>query len=137
MVQVFADTNYWVGVLTPRDELHRKAKTIGEAVLQNASILTSDLIVVEVLNYLHRRSPKVRQEAFDIFTDIRTSPLIEIVPYSKSLFERAGALYIRAEDKEWSFTDCSSFAIMRERNIHDALTSDHHFEQAGFRALLK
>jgi hypothetical protein len=35
-------------------------------------------------------------------------------------------------DKEWSLTDCISFVAMNERNITDALTSDHHFEQAGF-----
>ena len=40
-------------------------------------------------------------------------------------------------DKEWSLTDCISFVAMNERDITDALTSDHHFEQAGFRILLK
>jgi uncharacterized protein len=40
-------------------------------------------------------------------------------------------------DKEWSLTDCISFAAMREENLTEALTGDRHFEQAGFRALLK
>jgi predicted nucleic acid-binding protein len=40
-------------------------------------------------------------------------------------------------DKEWSLTDCISFVVMNERGITDALTSDHHFEQAGFQILLK
>jgi predicted nucleic acid-binding protein len=43
----------------------------------------------------------------------------------------------RAQDKEWSLTDCISFLLMRERGIHEALTHDHHFEQAGFVALLR
>src|SRR5208282_5143253 len=40
-------------------------------------------------------------------------------------------------DKEWSLTDCISFVVMNERGMTDALTSDHHFEQAGFQILLK
>ncbi len=43
----------------------------------------------------------------------------------------------RRLDKDWSLTDCISFAVMQERSLTEALTSDHHFEQAGFTALLK
>jgi hypothetical protein len=46
------------------------------------------------------------------------------------------ALYEQRLDKAWSLTDCISLEVMREWNIHDALTSDRHFAQAGFRALL-
>jgi uncharacterized protein len=42
----------------------------------------------------------------------------------------------RHQDKEWSFTDCFSFHVMRELKLHRALKSDHHFQQAGFAALL-
>ena len=41
------------------------------------------------------------------------------------------------KDKDWSLTDCISFVVMHERGLPDALTTDKHFEQAGFRALLK
>ena len=41
------------------------------------------------------------------------------------------------QDKDWSLTDCISFIVMKERGIHDALTTDKHFEQAGFTTLLK
>jgi predicted nucleic acid-binding protein len=40
-------------------------------------------------------------------------------------------------DKDWPLTDCISFEVMREHGISEALTGDHHFEQAGFKALLK
>ena len=40
-------------------------------------------------------------------------------------------------DKEWGLTDCVGFAIMQERGISDAATTDEHFQQAGFRALMR
>ncbi len=46
-------------------------------------------------------------------------------------------LYVRRPDQSWSFTDCASFRLMKARKITDALTTDHHFEQAGFKALLR
>jgi hypothetical protein len=53
------------------------------------------------------------------------------------LFEAGTDLYSRRSDKEWSLTDCISFVVMQEQGIGEALTGDRHFEQAGFRALLK
>jgi predicted nucleic acid-binding protein len=68
---------------------------------------------------------------------MRVDPAIQIIPTSAEL-EAAGLLmYSTHTDKEWGITDCISFAIMRERGITDALTADHHFEQAGFIALLR
>ena len=40
-------------------------------------------------------------------------------------------------DKEWTLVDCASFIIMKQRSLMAALTTDHHFEQAGFIRLLK
>lgn len=51
-------------------------------------------------------------------------------------FERARAMYCSRLDKGWSLTDCSSFQIMEAKGITEALAADHHFEQAGYRALL-
>ena len=46
-------------------------------------------------------------------------------------------MYRDREDKQWSLTDCISFVVMADGGLADALTGDHHFEQAGFKALLK
>ena len=68
---------------------------------------------------------------------LRSDPRTEIVPADQALFDRGADLYARRPDKAWSLTDCISFVVMSERVLTKALTGDHHFEQAGFRALLR
>jgi predicted nucleic acid-binding protein len=59
-----------------------------------------------------------------------------IVPLSEDLYARAFRLYRERADKEWGLTDCVSFVVMQDRKISEALTTDEHFQQAGFCALL-
>lgn len=63
--------------------------------------------------------------------------LVEIVPLSSELLEEAFILYKKRMDKGWGLTDCTLFVVMRRYGIMDALTTDDHFQQAGFRALLR
>lgn len=62
---------------------------------------------------------------------------IEIYHVDRDLDSRAWDLLKERQDKEWSLVDCASFVLMNDRGVTDALSSDHHFEQAGFRVLLK
>jgi len=59
-----------------------------------------------------------------------------VILLSTEVFSRGLLLFDSRADKEWSLTDCISFVVMEDRGLTDALTADHHFEQAGFRALL-
>lgn len=45
-------------------------------------------------------------------------------------------LFVKRLDKSWSFTDCLNFVVMKESRLRRALTTDQHFEQAGFEGLL-
>jgi len=71
-----------------------------------------------------------------LLNSLHAAPGVEIVASDSGLFDRGCQLYLSRLDKEWSLTDCISFVVMRERGLSDALTSDNHFEQAGFRALM-
>lgn len=62
---------------------------------------------------------------------------VEILSVDSELFSKALKFYSSRIDKEWGLTDCISFVVMKDRKLKDALTSDHHFEQAGFQALLR
>ena len=64
-------------------------------------------------------------------------PRTTVFPASQDLFDAGVSLYSRRQDKDWSLTDCISFAVMQQQGLTDALTADHHFEQAGFTLLMK
>src|SRR5271165_1239085 len=81
--------------------------------------------------------PAARQKFVRLLQLLREQADVEIVPSTSDLFRRGEDLFSARPDKEWSLTDCISFVVMNERDINDALTNDHHFEQAGFRILLK
>lgn len=68
---------------------------------------------------------------------VRADPLFEIVGYVSSVYQAGFDLFAARQDKAWSLTDCISFGVMAERRLSEALTADHHFEQAGFRAIFK
>jgi predicted nucleic acid-binding protein len=131
---VFVDTGYWAAVLNPKDELHRRSIEIS-ATLGKFRQVTTEMVLDELLTAL-RKTP-ARDVVIKGVTAIRQNPNVEVVPQTSLQFERAFELYRSRPDKEWSLTDCASFEVMRERAITEALAHDHHFEQAGFVALLR
>lgn len=133
---VFADTGFWVARISPDDQLHNLARDAGRA-LNAAPIVTSELVLVETLNTFSASGAFARGRAARVIEALHADPQMEIVPQTPSLFIAALALYRERGDKAWSLTDCTSFVIMRKRKIEAALTHDRHFEQAGFKALLR
>lgn len=71
--------------------------------------------------------------AIDIFI---ANPWVKVVPSGSDLFDRSLDLYASRPDKNWGLTDCSSFVVMKDLGIQDALTTDDHFRQAGFNAVM-
>jgi predicted nucleic acid-binding protein len=80
---------------------------------------------------------RARLHVAGLINHVRTSPVWEVIPFSEEIFDRALALHSQYIDKEWTLTDCTSFVVMRDRGITEALTGDRHFEQVGFTAPLK
>ena len=135
MREVFADTSYWIALLSARDELHAKATNLSLEFV-NAHIVTSEMVLIEVLNGFSEKPASWRLAAAKLAGDILHSSSIEVVP-QEGLFEQALARYRDFADKKWSVTDCASFLIMETHGIKAALTYDHHFTQAGFQALMR
>ncbi len=135
MRRVFADTNYWLAIGWPQDPW-RGAAEKARAALDSAKLVTTEEVLIECLNAFSG-NPLLRQKMALIIRRISKSPDVEVVPQSHHSFQRGLSLYEMRNDKCYSLTDCISMSLMREKGIRDALTNDHHFEQEGFRALMK
>lgn len=131
---VFADSGYWIALLNPRDDLHLKAKEVSES-LGHARVVTSEMVLAELLGAL--RKPGLREIAAETAAKLMTNPNADVIPQTSVLFRQALTKYRAHRDKEWSLTDCASFLVMEQKGIREALAHDHHFEQAGFQALLR
>ena len=90
---------------------------------------------MEIGNTLSKQ--RYRPAAVELLLSLENDPKVEIVPVSGDLYAQAFKLFSERTDKEWGLVDCVSFVVMRERGITDALTSDDHFRQAGFNALMR
>lgn len=136
MRSVFADTGYWIALLNSRDELHDLARRVSGS-LESVRLVTSEAILVEWLNDFARRGAELRGVAVAVVSRLRAGEAVDVIPLTSTDFDEALRLYSDRTDKAWSHTDCSSFCIMRRLGIDEALTHDRHYEQAGFRALLR
>jgi hypothetical protein len=132
MNAVFADTFFFLALLNERDEAHACALRFDVIA---ASLVTTAWIMTEVGDAFS--APENRALFLRLLETLRESPEVRIIGPTPELFERGVEMFRQRPDKEWSLTDCISFVVMRDMNVVDALTGDRHFEQAGFRALLK
>jgi predicted nucleic acid-binding protein len=133
MTTVFADTSFFLASLNPDDQLHERAITVSREVI--ATRLTTGFVLLEVGNAMSRAM--LRPRFVEFYTWLGRHPHVRVVPVSEELFHRGYELYAAREDKDWSLTDCISFIVMRNEELQAALTHDQHFEQAGYKALLR
>ncbi len=129
---LLADTSFFVAFLNARDEHHRLA--VEWMTESPTPMVTTEWVLAELGNYLGQ-GPN-RRLFGSLVRALSVEKRMEIVPADHDSFLNAVNLYVRRPDKSWSFTDCASFCLMKERKVTGALTTDHHFEQAGFRVLL-
>lgn len=133
---VFVDTSAWLALVNKSDTFHLKAKEIRDTLLRNrATFVITDFIIVEIANCLSRIP--FRSTAIQLISFIKASEDIEIVSIDKEIYDESWSLYCSHQDKEWGLTDCTSFVVMNHNQIKEAFSTDHHFEQAGFKIFLK
>lgn len=133
---VFLDTAYAIALASAADEFHQQALALAEELEASGTrIITTWAVLLEIGNSLSK--PQYRRACVELLSSLFIDTSVEIVRLSDQLFEEALKLYSSRPDKEWSLTDCISFVVMRTRGVTDALTTDEHFQQAGFRAVLR
>jgi len=136
MKTVFADTLYWYALANTRDEWHLPANRARKR-LKKVQIVTTDEVLVEFLTAMSGGGPRLRQTAVDLAREIMADVNVTVIPQTHFTFLRGLDLYEKRPDKKYSLTDCVSMIAMRDESITDILTNDHHFEQEGFRVLIR
>jgi predicted nucleic acid-binding protein len=135
-LDVLIDTAGFLALWDASDEYHALAVRVqSELSRKKRRFFTTDYIVDETTTLLLVRHSHAA--AVDFLTTARESKSLRLEWIDSERFHAAAELFRSHDDKEWSFTDCVSFALMRELKIQDSFTTDHHFRQAGFNPLLK
>jgi uncharacterized protein len=131
--RLFLDTAFIQALLNPRDDFHDRAKNLFPQVRSANKVWITEAVLVEVGNAL---SAFNRPGAVKFIQLCYSTENIQVVSVSTELMMQALSLYNSRSDKAWGLTDCISFVVMQQQNLIDAMTSDRHFVQAGFHALM-
>ena len=136
MRQVFVDTVHWIALMSPGDGLHDAAKAAHGGLGPATRLLTTDFVLTKFLNAFASRGAYLRARARDSVSRILRDPNCDVVPASRSHFEKAVALYADRSDQDHSLTDCVSIVVMKERQVSEVLSTDQCFAVEGFQRLL-
>lgn len=132
---VFVDTSGLYALVDKKDASYEAAKNeVGKVAKSGRKLVVTDYIVDETVTLARARSgTRVAHRVLDL---IEQSVGIRVERIDAGRFDKTKAFFRRYADHDYSFTDCSSFVLMRELGLEQALTSDRHYSEAGFQALL-
>lgn len=134
--ELFWDTSGFFALLNRDDAWHDRARTLSrEAAAARRGGITTEAIIGETCTLLMARR---RAHLIPRFLDlIEQSRSLVTVPVDQALFARSKKYLRQHLDHAYSFVDCTSFVVMAERGLHEAMTTDAHFTEAGWVALLR
>jgi uncharacterized protein len=123
-------------LLARRDPKHQAArKALQRAKADHRRLVTTDYVLDETATLLKARGEG--KMAGPLFDRVFGSPACRVEWTDAEQFDNVRAYFVKHEDQDWSFTDCLSFCVMKGLRLDESLTTDVHFEQAGFVALLR
>lgn len=99
-------------------------------------VVTTNYVLLELVALFASPLRLARQRSVATIEAIRSALWVDVLHVDPTLHEEAWSLLCRRHDKEWSLVDCATSVVMTHRGIVQALTTDRHFEQAGFTRLL-
>ncbi|MGH7490915.1 MAG: type II toxin-antitoxin system VapC family toxin [bacterium] len=134
MRQVFVDTSAWIAIADGGDFNHETALSHRDAIAGSCQLVVSNYIFDELYSLMLRNQGYQETTRFKAQLDkMIATGILEMVWVTEALAAEAWAVFEKFNvDKEWSFTDCVSYVIMKQRNITEVFAFDHHFEQMGF-----
>jgi uncharacterized protein len=128
MMKLFIDSGAFIALTDTDDENHKAAVSFYHSSTEKGvRFLTTNFVVCETMNYLRA---KISHPVAVLFWEkLKKSGLVEIIPVNPFTEEGAFAIFKRYKDKDFSFTDCTSFSLMRSLKLKKAFAFDKHFEQ--------
>ncbi len=132
--EIFLDSAFAIALSSETDSFHEKAVQLSEE-LDGVILVTTRAILLEIGNALSKRP--FRKASVALLRSLETDESVVIVPLSEELYQKGMTLFVKRADKDWGLIDCISFIVMQEHEITEALTTDNHFQQAGFHALMR
>jgi uncharacterized protein len=135
MTTWFIDTGFAIALAVRRDKFHSKAALLASEIERNRHrLVTTHAVILEIGAALSKLD--IRAEGAVLIRSLLTDATVHVLPNDAQLLQQALSLFEERKDKEWSLCDCTSFVVMRDLGIVHALSTDHHFDQAGFTALI-
>ncbi len=130
-MSLFVDSSAWIGLFGDNDKYHQPAsRAFSTLTTHPQDLFTSDYVLDETLT--HILITYGRSNALKFGRWVLSTPYVEIFRVDELIWQDAWDMFQSYEDKQWAFTDCTSFVLMRQHNLHHAFAFDHHFKQAGF-----
>ena len=126
---IFVDTSFWIALRMRRDAHHEAASALARA-HADVALITTNHIRGETWTFVRRRSGHAA--AVHFLDHLERSPRIEVIAVDADLETDALSWLRRRDEREYSFVDATSFAVMRKRRIREALAFDGDFAAAGF-----
>jgi uncharacterized protein len=135
--KLFVDTSGWASLFDARQPNHSNATQLFVRLRQQQmSFVTTNYVMTELVALLQSPLRLPRPQIFQMIDSLKATHYLEIVHIDLNTDTEAWNLCKSRPDKTWSLVDCTSFVIMQQLNLQMALTTDRHFEQAGFVRLL-
>ena len=124
--------------LSTKDADHARAIELAEeCIAARVRLICSDEVLTELLNHFSKQGAYLRDVVVEMVERVQRDPGFTVLPQTRESFADGFKLYKKLRDKQYSLTDCSSMCRMTSAGITEVLTSDHHFSQAGFNALMR
>ena len=131
---IFVDTWAWYALADTRDQHHTIAQIANDELLNKGyTFVTTSFVLSETLTMIrynlgHTAAVQFWRQLQELIAD----ELIEYVHVDEAVERLAWQIFEQYADQDFSFTDCTSFAVMRQRKLTHVFTADHHFRTMGF-----
>ncbi len=136
--KIFVDTSGWANLFVATESYHSLAtEWFSQAIREGREMVTTNYVLTELVALLNSPLRIPRPQLFQYVDAVKTASYVTVVHIDGAMDAAAWFLLKSRSDKSWSLVDATSFLVMRQLGILESLTSDRHFEQAGFIRLLK